>query len=145
MPGVRQDNTNVRILITTISTRGDVQPYIALGRALAESGYEITICTCAHFESFVKRNGLAYAYANDEIIDFIHSPEGKIVIENAGSLWKTLATAVRLIPKLGHLQEQQRPTLLGTSGRAAQSRPISHIAKEFDRRAFMSRHRHGHE
>ncbi|MCP3872601.1 MAG: hypothetical protein GY699_05515, partial [Desulfobacteraceae bacterium] len=40
----------MKILIATIGTRGDVQPYIALGRALMESGHEITICTCAHFE-----------------------------------------------------------------------------------------------
>ncbi len=40
----------MKILILTIGTRGDVQPYVALGRALMESGHEITIGTCAHFE-----------------------------------------------------------------------------------------------
>jgi len=97
----------MKILIATIGTRGDVQPYVALGRALMESGHEITICTCAHFEPFIRKYGLGYAYVNNDFIEFMHSPEGKIILGNAGSLWKTLATLVPMISKLGYLQERQ--------------------------------------
>jgi sterol 3beta-glucosyltransferase len=83
----------MKILIVTIGTRGDVQPYIALGRELMASGHEITICTCAHFEPFVREYGLGYAYVNNDFIDFMHSPEGKIILGNAGSFWETLTSA----------------------------------------------------
>ena len=72
-----------------------------------ESGHEITICTCAHFEPFVREYGLGYAYVNNDFIDFMHTPEGKIVLGNAGSVWKTLATLAPIISKLGDLQERQ--------------------------------------
>ena len=104
---VRQRSISMKILIATIGTRGDVQPYVALGRALMECGHEITICTCAHFEPFVREYGLGYAYVNNDFIDFMHSPEGKIILGNAGSFWKTLATLAPMIPKLGNLQERQ--------------------------------------
>jgi sterol 3beta-glucosyltransferase len=97
----------MKILIVTIGTRGDVQPYIALGRALMEFGHEITICTCAHFEPFVREYGLGYAYVNNDFIDFMHTPEGKIILGNAGSLWETLVTIAPMISKLGNLQERQ--------------------------------------
>ena len=97
----------MKILIATIGTRGDVQPYVALGRTLMEAGHEITICTCAHFEPFVRESGLGYAYVNNDFIDFMHSPEGKIILGNAGSFWKTLATLAPIISKLGTLQERQ--------------------------------------
>ena len=58
----------MKIFIATIGTRGDVQPYIALGRALMEVGHDITICTCAHFEPFVREYGLGYAYVNNDFI-----------------------------------------------------------------------------
>ena len=97
----------MKILIVTIGTRGDVQPYVALGRALMESGHDITICTCAHFEPFVREYGLDYAYVNNDFIEFMHSPEGKIILGNAGSFLKTLATLAPMISKLGNLQERQ--------------------------------------
>ncbi|MCP4020532.1 MAG: glycosyltransferase family 1 protein [Desulfobacteraceae bacterium] len=97
----------MKILIVTIGTRGDVQPYVALGRALMESGNEVTICTCAHFEPFVREYGLGYAYVNNDFIDFMHTPEGKVILGNAGSFWETLVTVAPMISKLGNLQERQ--------------------------------------
>jgi len=109
----------MKILITTIGTRGDVQPYVALGRSLMASGHEVTICTCAHFEPFVREYGLGYAYVNNDFIDFMHSPEGKIILGNAGSIWKTLATLVPMISKLGDLQERQMADVWAASKASA--------------------------
>jgi sterol 3beta-glucosyltransferase len=45
------------VMILTRGTRGDVQPYIALARGLAElQGWMVTICTELSFKSFVKSN-----------------------------------------------------------------------------------------
>ena len=71
------------------------------------SGHEITICTCVHFEPFVREYGLGYAYVNNDFIDFMHSPEGKIILGNAGSFWETIKTVAPMITKLGNLQERQ--------------------------------------
>ncbi len=109
----------MKILIATIGTRGDVQPYTALGRALSESGHEVTICTCAHFEPFVRKYGLGYAYVNNDFIDFMHSPEGKIILGNAGSAWKTLTTLTSMISKLGDLQERQMADVWAASQETA--------------------------
>ena len=109
----------MKILIVTIGTRGDVQPYVALGRALMESGHEITICTCAHFEPFVREYGLDYAYVNNDFIDFMHTPEGKIILGNAGSAWGTLVTIVPMMPKLFHLQERQMADVWAASKASA--------------------------
>ena len=109
----------MKILIATIGTRGDVQPYIALGRALMESGHEITICTCEHFEPFIREYGLRYSHVNNDFIDFMHSPEGKIILGNAGNLWKTLATLASMIPKLGNLQERQMADIWTASKESA--------------------------
>lgn len=106
-------------LIATIGTRGDVQPYLALGRALMASGHEITICTCAHFEPFVRKYGLGYGYVNNDFIDFLHSPQGKIILGNAGSFWKTLATLAPMISKLGNLQERQMADVWAASRESA--------------------------
>ena len=50
----------MRITITTAGSRGDVQPYVALGLGLKEAGHEVRLATYAPFEGFVRGNGLGY-------------------------------------------------------------------------------------
>ncbi len=50
----------MNIEILTIGTRGDVQPYIALGKGLQAAGHAVTIATQAEFEPLVRRHGLQH-------------------------------------------------------------------------------------
>ncbi len=50
----------MRITITTGGSRGDVQPYVALGLGLKEAGHEVRLATYAPFEGFVRERGLGY-------------------------------------------------------------------------------------
>lgn len=49
-----------RIVMVTIGSRGDVQPFVALGKGLKQAGYETTVATHANFEDFVTSNGLDF-------------------------------------------------------------------------------------
>lgn len=51
----------MRILIVTLGSRGDVQPYVALGKGLQAAGYAVKIATHRPFEAFVRRHGLDFA------------------------------------------------------------------------------------
>lgn len=48
----------MRVLIATAGSRGDVQPYVALGRGLAEAGHEVTLLADAMFAPLVEGHGL---------------------------------------------------------------------------------------
>jgi len=97
----------MNILILTHGSRGDVQPYVALGCGLLKAGHSVTICTCVHFKPFITQHGLKYAYMNDDLIEFMHSDDGKIAMENADNLWKTVQTARKLLPKMGGMIRRQ--------------------------------------
>lgn len=51
----------IRITLLASGTRGDVQPYIALGLGLNAAGYAVTLATHAAFRSLVERSGLHFA------------------------------------------------------------------------------------
>jgi sterol 3beta-glucosyltransferase len=51
----------MRITIITVGSRGDVQPYIALGRGLQRAGHYVRLATHVEFESFVRGYGLDFA------------------------------------------------------------------------------------
>ncbi len=58
----------MNITIATMGTRGDVQPYVALGKGLQRAGHTVRIATFANFAPFVQRHGLAFApIAGDSI------------------------------------------------------------------------------
>lgn len=94
----------MRALIVTIGSRGDVQPYIALGKGLAASGHEVTICTNEHFADFVVENGLRYGRMNNGFVDLITSLEGRAGLERMTSLPGTMLTVAKLLPRIGPLQ-----------------------------------------
>lgn len=51
----------MKIDIVTIGSRGDVQPYIALGLGLQRSGHAVKIITDPLFEGFIRSQGLDFA------------------------------------------------------------------------------------
>jgi len=50
-----------RIVMLTLGSRGDVQPLIALGMGLRNTGYEVTIGAQRAFEDFITSHGLDFA------------------------------------------------------------------------------------
>lgn len=52
----------MKITITSVGSRGDVQPFVALGRGLLNAGHVVTLAADRIFEDFVVENGLEYAY-----------------------------------------------------------------------------------
>jgi len=61
------------ILILTLGSRGDVQPYLALGRGLEDAGHDVTVSTSASFASFVRNHGLSFHGLTDGFIDLMQA------------------------------------------------------------------------
>ena len=51
----------MRISILSAGSRGDTQPYVALGVALRQAGHTVTLAASEGFEAFVTGHGLEYA------------------------------------------------------------------------------------
>jgi hypothetical protein len=52
--------TKLKIVIHVIGSRGDVQPFIALGQVLQSHGHRIRLATHPTFKEFVEDNGLEF-------------------------------------------------------------------------------------
>lgn len=51
----------MRIVILTIGTRGDVQPYVALGAAFRRAGYDVRLVAPEAYETLITEHGLEFA------------------------------------------------------------------------------------
>lgn len=94
----------MRILLATLGSRGDVQPFVALGAGLRGAGHDVTVCTHTRFEAFVTSRGLSYAYLSDELIAILDTAEGRGAVEDMGSFFSGVRAAVKLLRRTGPIQ-----------------------------------------
>ncbi|QNL49802.1 glycosyltransferase family 1 protein [Olivibacter sp. SDN3] len=72
----------MKIAILTLGTRGDVQPYAVLGRALKERGHEVVLSTAKNFESFIASYGLDFIPVDADFQTLLISEEGSKIRKN---------------------------------------------------------------
>lgn len=101
----------MNIYIVTLGTRGDVQPYVALGKGLKERGHNVTVSTSSSFELFITSHGLNYGYLNNSMIELINTVEGRELLENLGSLRQW----VKIFSKLYKVAKDMQPRFLNES------------------------------
>ncbi|WP_134703400.1 glycosyltransferase [Ammoniphilus sp. YIM 78166] len=84
---------NIKIL--TVGTRGDVQPFVALGRELRRRGHEVTICTGENFKAIVEGYGVSFSPVRVDYLKLTQSEEGqKMMNGNPLAVLKNMKTLV---------------------------------------------------
>jgi sterol 3beta-glucosyltransferase len=70
----------MRIALLCVGSRGDVQPYIALGRGLQDAGHAVRLATHAEFGPFVQEHGLEFA--------LLEGNPRAVLESNTGQAWQ---------------------------------------------------------
>lgn len=83
----------MNILILTLGSHGDVQPYVALGRGLQEAGHHVRLATAEPFASFVRDRGLEFAPLTGKFLDLMETSAGKKAFGGKSSALKLLREA----------------------------------------------------
>lgn len=71
----------MRFTIVAVGTRGDVQPYVALGVGLRASSHSVRVATHSGFESLVGRHGLGFSPVAGDPRPVIESDAGRAWME----------------------------------------------------------------
>ena len=101
----------MKTLILTYGTRGDVQPFVGLGRGLQARGDEVHIATSTRFEAFVTENGLGFCPVSDDLLGILDTRDGKDMLENTAMDREAFDEGVRT----GRITStEQLPTPLST-------------------------------
>ena len=70
----------MKIAVLTFGTRGDVQPFVALGKALMARGHDVLLAGSDNFASWVEGHGLVFRPIGVDIQTFLQSPEVRQVM-----------------------------------------------------------------
>ena len=127
----------MNILILTIGSRGDVQPFVALGKGLKAAGHDVTVCTAHTFEPFVVEHGLKYAYMTDEIIRLTDTVDGQRTIESGG---KGFGLIKKVKPIIREMLTQAWEAAQGAEAIVYHPKTLAgyHIAEKLGIPVFMS-------
>ena len=101
----------VEISISASGTRGDVQPYVALGKGLKDAGYNVCVLTSDSFESLVTGAGLGFRSTGESVEEVLQTDEWRKVMES-GNFLKILAKMRSEMKQRSGDMAQQLPDLL---------------------------------
>ena len=94
------------ITILATGTRGDVQPFVALGLGLQQAGYPVCLVSNSYYKTFVRRYGLNFHPLQGDIQAGLQTELGQKYLDS-GNLVTGLKYFIREIPKwYAHLQAQ---------------------------------------
>lgn len=87
----------MKILILTVGSRGDVQPFIALAKGLMKAGHKVTLCTGHTYADWIQGYGIGYVPMNDDLLRLKDTAQGAAAVEGKGA---SLALLKQVIPLL---------------------------------------------
>lgn len=91
------------ILLTTIGSRGDIQPFIALAKSLMNVGYTVALQTAESYRPVVESYGVPYAYMNNEFMALTESKEGQAAMDGGGKM----ALLKKVMPMLRRMLDDE--------------------------------------
>ncbi|MHC8494482.1 glycosyltransferase [Thalassospira sp. SM2505] len=65
----------MHVMLMTYGTRGDVQPFVALGRGLIQKGHRVTVAAPERFAGFITDHDLEFAALTDALIALMDDPQ----------------------------------------------------------------------
>lgn len=102
---IQAEHSNTKkVLLVTAGSRGDVQPFVALGKGLQEAGYDVTICTHSFFQPFIEQHGISYAFMNDELRALVDTDAGRKALASSSSIVSWIKTARALSKQANEIQ-----------------------------------------
>ena len=87
----------MRVTVLAVGSRGDVQPYVALGTGLREAGHDVRLATHAQFRALVEERGIECFELEGDPRALIEEELGQAWLESGSSplaFWRNLAPLV---------------------------------------------------
>ena len=95
-----------RILLMTLGSRGDMEPYLALGEEFSDAGHEVAFCMPEQFRALASEVSPHFFPMTHEYLDLIDAPDVKKITGQIGSGFSRIRTLFKLLRETKPIQEQ---------------------------------------
>lgn len=84
------------VFIATFGSRGDVEPFLALGLGLKAAGSDVVLCTSSRFEAWIAGHGLAVRTVSDDLLKLMDTEDGRTVMDPGGRPLSAVRAGLRI-------------------------------------------------
>lgn len=95
----------MKIILTSIGTRGDMEPLLAIGELLHKRGHQIICMMPEQFRSLAEDSRFEFATLGWDFIKMLDSPAGKTAMGGGRFTWKKLMAYKELIKVQGPINK----------------------------------------
>ncbi|MGI9545054.1 MAG: glycosyltransferase [Cyclobacteriaceae bacterium] len=86
----------MKIILMSVGTRGDMEPFIALGEILQEKGHQVICAFPEQFRDLAEDSNMKFASLGTELIELLESDIGKAAMGGSGSGFKKILAIIKL-------------------------------------------------
>ncbi len=105
----------MKILLTSIGTRGDMEPFLAIGEIMKNLGHDVVCLMPEQFRGLAEESGFRFASLGPRFLQMIESEDGKAALGGEGSGLRKFMAYVKLARKYGDMNKElvrrQRETI----------------------------------
>ncbi|MBT8185855.1 MAG: glycosyltransferase [Eudoraea sp.] len=96
----------MKVLLLSIGTRGDMEPFLAIGELLAGQGHEIVCAFPEQFRVLAEDSGFRFLSLGKEFIEMLESPFGKAAMGGSSTTWKKIKSYIKLARTFAPLRKR---------------------------------------
>ena len=95
----------MKILLISIGTRGDMEPFLAIGEILKEKGHRVICAFPEQFRDLADDSDPAFVSLGTKFIEMLDSDDGKVAMGGSGSGLRKLYANIKLAKKSNEINK----------------------------------------
>lgn len=96
----------MKIILLSIGTRGDMEPFLAIGNLLVSHGHDVTCAFPEQFRPLAEKSHIKFASLGSSFLEMLDSENGRIAMGGSGSGFRKLLAYIRLSRNQTELQKE---------------------------------------
>jgi len=86
----------MKVILFSIGTRGDIEPFLAIAQLLKEQNCDVICVFPEQYRKIVERMGLSFKGFSEDILDLMNGKEMKMIFGNQGSILKRIRILIKM-------------------------------------------------
>jgi sterol 3beta-glucosyltransferase len=95
-----------KLLFLSLGSRGDMEPFLALGEELKQQGHTVAFCFPASFKPLASEVSEYFYPQDNRFLEWLEHPDVVQLMSQSGNFWKRMKTLMSLTQKIKPIQEQ---------------------------------------